>query len=76
MGAADPQDLFYEARFLDSYAGPIISNPTIAIVELVANCWDAYATEVKILWPDKAQSRQFSIADNGKGMPRDEFKFI
>jgi hypothetical protein len=34
------EDLFYEARFLDSWAGNIITNPSNAIVELVANCWD------------------------------------
>lgn len=32
------EDLFYEDRFLESWAGPIITNPSTAIVELVANC--------------------------------------
>lgn len=46
------EDIFYENRFLESWAGSIITNPSTAIVELVANCWDAYATKVEISWPD------------------------
>ena len=69
-------ELFYEDRFLESWAGGIITNPSTAIVELVANCWDAYATEVKITWPDASSETQFSIADDGVGMTRDEFDYI
>lgn len=70
------EDIFYEDRFLESWAGSIITNSSTAIVELVANCWDAYATEVKISWPDPKKNRQFSISDNGKGMTKDEFDYI
>ncbi|MBZ0091241.1 MAG: ATP-binding protein [Sulfuricellaceae bacterium] len=72
----EQEGLFYEDRFLESWAGSIITNPSTAIVELVANCWDAYATEVNISWSDVKAERQFSISDNGIGMTRDEFKFI
>lgn len=68
--------LFYEDRFLESWAGPIVTNPTTAIVELVANCWDAYSTEVKITWPEISAERLFSIKDNGIGMTREEFQYI
>lgn len=70
------EDIFYEDRFLESWAGAIITNPSTAIVELVANCWDAYATEVKIIWPDSKKNQHFSIEDNGKGMTKDEFDYI
>ena len=68
--------LFYEDRFLESWAGAIITKPETAIVELVANCWDAYATEVNITWPDIKAKRQFSIMDNGIGMTKQEFDYI
>jgi Histidine kinase-, DNA gyrase B-, and HSP90-like ATPase len=68
--------LFFDERFLESYAGAIINDPSIAMVELVANCWDAYATEVKINWPDAETETQFKISDNGLGMTRDEFQHI
>ena len=68
--------LFYEDRFLESWVGAIINKPTTAIVELVANCWDAYSTEVKIQWPDKKQDAHFTIKDNGHGMTRKEFQYI
>lgn len=72
----EQRTLLYDARFLDSYAGSIISDPSTAIVELVANCWDAYGTEVLITWPDSKTARQFMIKDNGHGMTRDEFQHI
>ena len=68
--------LLYENRFLESWAGSIITNPSTAIVELVANCWDAYATEVRITWPDRISEKQFSVSDNGVGMTREEFQYI
>jgi hypothetical protein len=72
----DQESLFYEDRFLESWAGTIISNPAIAIVELVANAWDAYSTEVAIDWPDTTAEQQFAISDNGSGMTWEEFHFI
>ncbi|OEO24201.1 hypothetical protein AX279_20510 [Pseudomonas sp. J237] len=68
--------LLYDARFLESYAGAIVTDPATAIVELVANCWDAYATKVEIAWPTADSGRQFRIEDNGHGMTRDEFQHI
>jgi hypothetical protein len=66
------QGTFFDARFLGLYAGPIMSDPTTALVELVANSWDAYATKVEIDWPDDGDGKVFRIRDNGKGMsPRD-----
>lgn len=72
----EQRTLLYDERFLESYAGAIITDPATAIVELVANCWDAYATEVNITWPDTQLERQFKIVDNGHGMTRDEFQHI
>ena len=68
--------LLYDERFLENHAGAIITDPATAIVELVANCWDAYATEVRITWPDIEIERQFKITDNGHGMTKDEFQKI
>lgn len=62
--------LTYDPRFLEDHAGSIIKDPTTALVELVANAWDAYATRVDITWPSQTQS--FEISDNGKGMTEDE----
>lgn len=67
-------EVLFEERFLDKHAGQIISDTAVAIVELVANSWDAYATEVKITWPDKSTERVFEIADNGTGMTREMFE--
>lgn len=65
--------LFFDQRFLGRYAGPLMSDPATALVELVANCWDAYATSVNIQWPNRATKQKFLISDNGHGMTREEF---
>lgn len=72
----EQKTLLYDERFLESYAGAIITDPATAIVELVANSWDAYATEVNITWPNTQLEKQFKITDNGHGMTRDEFQYI
>ncbi|KGJ10065.1 hypothetical protein IT40_13960 [Paracoccus versutus] len=68
------QGVLFDDRFLDRYAGPIISDPAVAIVELVANAWDAYATRVDIVWPKRTENIAFSIRDNGKGMTPEQFR--
>lgn len=68
------QGVLFDDRFLDRYAGPIISDTAVAIVELVANAWDAYATRVDIIWPKRTEKIVFTIKDNGKGMTREQFQ--
>ena len=70
------QGLLFDRRFLDKHAGEIISNPSVAVVELVANAWDAYAQRVDITWPDAELQRQFEIKDNGVGLKLAEFQTI
>lgn len=62
--------LTYDPRFLEDHAGSIIKDPTTALVELVANAWDAYATRVDIKWPSTEQA--FEIKDNGLGMTEEQ----
>ncbi|ACU61678.1 ATP-binding protein [Chitinophaga pinensis] len=64
----------FSDRFLESFAGSsIFSEPKVAIIELIANAWDAGATEVKIKWPEKHED-PFEITDNGHGMTETEFE--
>ena len=70
--ASEMQGTLFEERFLGRYAGAIMSDPTTALVELVANAWDAYATKVEIIWP--IRETPFSITDNGIGMTPAEFE--
>jgi hypothetical protein len=71
-------DLFASAPFafgpgfLRDHAGHIMTEPRIAVVELIANAYDAGATHVDIRWPDQAGG-EFEIADNGTGMTLEEF---
>lgn len=60
-------------NFMVHYAGHLISDPGVALVELVANAYDAGATEVLITWP-AALLGDFEIRDNGTGMTRAQFE--
>lgn len=63
----------FDKRFLESHAGKIISDPKVAIVELVANSWDAGATKIHLTWP-VSPAKYFEILDNGEGMTENEFE--
>lgn len=63
----------YSPRFLDRYTGRISSDPKTAIMEIVANAWDAGATKVDITWPLESIGGTISIQDNGSGMTDEEF---
>ena len=71
---SDDASLFFDNRFLERHAGAIIQDSAIAIVELVANSWDAWATRVDIVWPETGSDRYFEIEDNGKGMSEGQFR--
>jgi len=60
-------------KFLQDHAGYIMTDPRIALVELVANSYDAGASLVKIYWPE-SPGDTFEILDNGTGMTAREFK--
>jgi len=62
-------------NFFADYAGRLIDDPRIAIVELVANSWDAGSKTVKISWPESGIG-PFDIIDNGTGMTKEEFETI
>ena len=66
--------LSFGEGFLEHHAGQIIQDPRYAIVELVANCWDAGANNVEISWPDKSGDF-ILIHDNGTGMTTEEFRY-
>jgi hypothetical protein len=62
----------FDKGFLDDHAGHIISDAGVAIIELIANSYDAGATEVKVQWPTE-EGEELIITDNGAGMTYDEF---
>ena len=65
----------YDERFIQQFVGTnMISNARVAIVELIANAWDAGARRVDIQWPVKSEDNAFYILDNGHGMDKKQFK--
>ncbi len=65
--------LLFGRNFLEDHARTLISDPQIALVELIANCWDAGANRVDILWPSESVPDVFKIQDDGTGMTYQEF---
>jgi len=64
------------ALFEDSYfrrsLGAVVSQPDVALTELVANAWGAGATTVKIAIPEKVGGKLL-VVDDGAGMTAAEF---
>lgn len=77
MNTDKQQEYYYGSLFEDDYLyrslGSIVNQPDIALTELVANAWDAGATEVKIFIPEKT-GNILTIEDNGTGLTPDEFQ--
>ena len=60
-------------NFLEDHARRIINDPRIALIELIANCWDAGANRVDITWPVESKPDIIKIKDDGTGMTKEEF---
>lgn len=69
----DDQSFAFGPGFLRDHAGQLITEPRVAIIELVANAYDAGATLVDIEWPIDVSPR-LSVTDNGTGLTRAEFE--
>jgi hypothetical protein len=63
----------FSPEFLEDHARRLVNDPKIALVEIVANCWDAGADRVAISWPEDAVPEMLSVEDNGTGMEREQF---
>jgi hypothetical protein len=62
----------FEDDYLIRSLGGIVSQPETALTELVANSWDAGATEVKIFIPNE-KNQLLMVEDNGVGMSKGDF---
>lgn len=72
--ASSTLESIYDDRFMDDYLGTKMSSDAVtAVVELIANAWDAGAKTVKIVWPME-QDQPFAIIDDGHGLTEQEFQ--
>ncbi len=60
-------------NFLEDHARRMMTDPKIALVELIANCWDAGANRVDIIWPEESRPDNIQIKDDGTGMTAEDF---
>src|ERR1035441_5816973 len=63
----------FGSGFLHDHVGQIIDDPSIAIVELVANAYDAGAYRVEVVWPN-LPGEVLSVTDDGTGMSPQQFE--
>lgn len=66
------QGSVFEEDYLIRQHASLVYSSDIALTELVANAWDAGATEVEITIPEEIFG-EILIRDNGIGMTEDEF---
>lgn len=70
---SSPLPMLFGDGFFHDHVGQILDDPSIAIVELVANSYDAGAEKVMLIWPD-LPGEMLSVTDNGSGMTREQFE--
>jgi len=63
----------FEEDFITRSLGSIVNQPDVALTELVANAWDAGASHVTIIIPDK-KGELLYVEDDGVGMDEQEFQ--
>lgn len=66
------QGTLFEDDYLVRTLGSLGTQPEIALTELVANAWDAGATQVDIIIPEE-KGQKLTIQDNGTGLTKEEF---
>ncbi len=67
--------LSFHGRIIDHIGIQMYQSPTAALAEIVANSWDADATEVNIFFDfssDEKSDWTITVSDNGNGMTKDE----
>lgn len=67
------QGSLFEEDYLIRTLGSLVHSPEIALTELVANAWDAGATQVDILIPDD-YNLKLVVEDNGTGLTKEQFE--
>lgn len=63
----------YEEDYILRSLGSIVNHPDVALTELVANAWDAGASNVTISIPEST-NQVLSIEDDGTGLTESEFE--
>ncbi|WNS42072.1 ATP-binding protein [Paenibacillus sp. MMS20-IR301] len=63
----------FEEDYLLRTLGALANSPDIALTELVANAWDAGASQVSITIPNE-YSDEIVVIDNGAGLKPEDFK--
>jgi len=71
--AQEVQGSLFEEDYLIRTLGSIAQQADVALTELVANAWDAGASEVKIHIPLE-KGKLLTIEDDGSGMTLEQFK--
>ncbi|MFC4213543.1 ATP-binding protein [Pedobacter lithocola] len=66
------QGTLFEDDYLIRTLGNLGTLPEVALIELVANAWDAGATQVDIFIPQE-KGQKITIEDNGTGLSKEDF---
>jgi hypothetical protein len=67
------QGSLFEEDYLFRTMGALVRSPDIALTELVANAWDAGASKVNIIIPDK-HNELLIVEDDGTGLTKEQFQ--
>jgi histidine kinase/DNA gyrase B/HSP90-like ATPase len=72
ISPSDKTPCLFGSHFMQDHAGQIIEDPKVAIIEMLANSYDAGASSVCVQWPTQVGDL-LSVTDDGTGLTRSEF---
>jgi len=64
----------FHPRAFAAFGADLVTNDTVAITELVKNCYDAFAYNVEVEFGEDAKGKYIQITDDGIGMTGDIIK--
>ena len=64
----------FHPRAFAAFGSELVTNDTVAVTELVKNCYDAFAFSVEVEFGNDADGQYIKISDDGLGMTKDVIK--
>ena len=66
----------FHPRAFSAFGADLVTNDTVAVTELVKNCYDAFAYHVEVEFGEDKHGKFIQISDDGIGMKRYNWKLM
>lgn len=74
MARMEVVSMQFHPRAFAAFGADLVTNDTVAVTELVKNCYDAFAYNVEVEFGEDNKGKYIQITDDGLGMTQDIIK--